>query len=1008
MFASALPRAACVLRTVFSTVFTTVFTTAVAIGSTMAAAQTVAAAGPAGTVRAWGFNQSGQTTVPTDIGSAVAVAGGDDFSLALRVNGTVRAWGLNGSGQCDVPAGLGGVIAIGAGSYHAAALKADQTVACWGNNSVGQCDQPPELAGVIALAVGSLHNVALKSDGTIACWGDNHTNQCDVPFDLGPAIGVGAGLDHSVAIKANGDVRCWGYNAANQLNVPATLHNVTKVAAGAMHTLALTSSGGVVAWGDTSNGKCNVPASAVNVVAIAAGFEHSVALKASGTVICWGQNLAIFGSPCTVPANVGVAVGIGAGGRHTMALSQVAPMPTVSLVSATPSNCDSGNGAIDVTVTNTTSVAWTGPNGFAASTVDLTGLAPGGYTITAMGAGGTASLSVAVNAAPDTVAPVIAGYTASASSAASASCTAAVPNFAASVQASDNCTPAAQLVVIQSPAAGALVGLGAHPVTITVQDGSDNSASVTATFTVTGAATTYYRDSDGDTYGNSAVTATSCAGGAPAGFVANATDCNDANAAVHPGAVEVCGDGIDNNCSGAIDEGCAPFTVSMTAAGAAGSPARPTVGVPYVVRVACSAAGSALTGEQLAVHFDAARLALVDVVRVAGSPFTLETAREIDNAAGTLRYAADAPSGSAGLAGAAELVDLVFSVRPDAPLCGNAVLATFEPVGAAVTRFTRASAAPLVPVASNLAAVQLDATAPVLSGVPASDIDVAADAGSVLGARVALPTVTALDACDGAVAVIRKGAPADGVFPIGTTTVTWCAVDAAGNATIVNRTVTVEPYQLLDLAVCVDGAFAGNSTRQVRVTVGAAASVVSVPFTQACGTVSAYHVPVSASFACVTAKDIAHSLSGHAAATIVGTRYSASVSLKQGDSNDDDMVDIVDFGLLVDDFGGPRAADARSNFDTNAVVNNGDFAFISVNYLRTGDPCVAGANPLHPRERVSVKQLRREGLGRLESADINRDGWVDAVDVQMFLQGRRSGGAPQRADVPRESGGVAW
>jgi len=51
---------------------------------------------------------------------------------------------------------------------------------------------------------------------------------------------------------------------------------------------------------------------------------------------------------------------------------------------------------------------------------------------------------------------------------------------------------------------------------------------------------------------------------------------------------------------------------------------------------------------------------------------------------------------------------------------------------------------------------------------------------------------------------------------------------------------------------------------------------------------------------------------------------------------------------------------------------------------------------------VSVKQLRREGLGRLESADINRDGWVDAVDVQMFLQGRRGSGAP------RDSVGKAW
>jgi hypothetical protein len=32
-------------------------------------------------------------------------------------------------------------------------------------------------------------------------------------------------------------------------------------------------------------------------------------------------------------------------------------------------------------------------------------------------------------------------------------------------------------------------------------------------------------------------------------------DCNDANAAIHPGATEVC-DGVDNNCNGVVDEGC--------------------------------------------------------------------------------------------------------------------------------------------------------------------------------------------------------------------------------------------------------------------------------------------------------------------------------------------------------------------------------------------------------------------------------------------------------------------
>jgi hypothetical protein len=34
-------------------------------------------------------------------------------------------------------------------------------------------------------------------------------------------------------------------------------------------------------------------------------------------------------------------------------------------------------------------------------------------------------------------------------------------------------------------------------------------------------------------------------------------ECDDANPAVHPGAPEICGNGIDDNCNGQIDEGCA-------------------------------------------------------------------------------------------------------------------------------------------------------------------------------------------------------------------------------------------------------------------------------------------------------------------------------------------------------------------------------------------------------------------------------------------------------------------
>ena len=66
------------------------------------------------------------------------------------------------------------------------------------------------------------------------------------------------------------------------------------------------------------------------------------------------------------------------------------------------------------------------------------------------------------------------------------------------------------------------------------------------------ATSTFFRDNDGDSFGNNALPLTACV--APAGYVLTGGDCNDGNAAVHPGAPEVC-NLADDNCSGQIDEG---------------------------------------------------------------------------------------------------------------------------------------------------------------------------------------------------------------------------------------------------------------------------------------------------------------------------------------------------------------------------------------------------------------------------------------------------------------------
>jgi hypothetical protein len=76
---------------------------------------------------------------------------------------------------------------------------------------------------------------------------------------------------------------------------------------------------------------------------------------------------------------------------------------------------------------------------------------------------------------------------------------------------------------------------------------------------------TFYRDRDGDEQGDPAATrADHCA--PPAGWVADARDCNDFTARVHREAPERC-DGQDNDCDGAVDEGACPADCTGRARG---------------------------------------------------------------------------------------------------------------------------------------------------------------------------------------------------------------------------------------------------------------------------------------------------------------------------------------------------------------------------------------------------------------------------------------------------------
>ncbi|HEX8472760.1 MAG TPA: alpha-amylase family glycosyl hydrolase [Pyrinomonadaceae bacterium] len=67
---------------------------------------------------------------------------------------------------------------------------------------------------------------------------------------------------------------------------------------------------------------------------------------------------------------------------------------------------------------------------------------------------------------------------------ADANCQAAVPDVTSGVTASDNLTPVSSLTITQSPAAGTLVGVGSHTISVTVTDLAGNSHTCSTVFNV--------------------------------------------------------------------------------------------------------------------------------------------------------------------------------------------------------------------------------------------------------------------------------------------------------------------------------------------------------------------------------------------------------------------------------------------------------------------------------------------------------------------------------------------
>ena len=470
-------------------------------------------------------------------------------------------------------------------------------------------------------------------------------------------------------------------------------------------------------------------------------------------------------------------------------------------------------------------------------------------------------------------------------------------------------------------------------------------------------------------------------------------------------------------CIGATLELIAdPGALSVAGCHAAGGQivVRVELGPPGVENIV--PVGREIIGAQFFLSYDSSTLSVISVqpgsVLGTGSPFTTELNEQVDPVAGTIDY----------------LVSISFG-QIGTRVPGTVALITFQAMAECTSSLTYRLAGPngepnllvtngggdLEPALIDLGTLSIDADPPVLSPCP-DDFNLSPDPGGFT-AIATWATPTATDTCDAGQIEVVCDPPSGSAFDAGSTLVTCTAQDSCGledecafTVSVEQATLTVDvelsptmatgPFErclTFDLWDCDGPPDAQHATIQETLT-----------FVSGLSTVVLLDIPGGA-WECISARDELHTLSATAGdlSTVDGINFTASFVgnpasgghwLLGGNLNDDDFIDIRDFGIFFPFFLTVSSADTicgvlppHANINGDGVIDLLDLVFVSGNSLQASEPpcCGAGgaATTEGPIMSITVAELRRNKQFGMIAADVNHDGVLDINDIISVISG---------------------